>query len=273
MSIKKEEITGRVITLQSVKYDGSYADCHHSYRVRVTPCDYTDVPNAEWTRFLVHEGQDGTLVLESFRYRNYYMDAHDSGEVRLTHCPKPPVNEYWAKWRMVNVNDDIVAFESDRYRGSYLDAHHNKVCRTTPGSLNDSWAQWRLAVGPGQGIKDGYNIVSSFDNQLDKEVQFTYRKMLGVSITEGSSTTLTNSLSYEMSTNFGEGPLSIGSTQSISFSSEWSTSESKTWSESTEVEVQIDVPEKKKVEISQILGEYGPMTIYSSHYRVDYSDV
>ena len=71
--------------------------------------------------------------------------------------------------------------------------------------------------------------------KLDEEVNYTYRKVLGVSITEGSGTTLTNSLSQELSTNFSKGSLSIGSKTTIYFSHQWSSSESVTWSESTEV--------------------------------------
>lgn len=94
--VSLNKIVGRIITLQSRRYDGSYADCHHSYKLRVTECDYTNVPNAEWTRLLVHEGPDGTILLESLRYRNYYMDAHHSGEIHLTHSPDPPKSEVWA---------------------------------------------------------------------------------------------------------------------------------------------------------------------------------
>ena len=273
MSIKQEEIVGRVITLQSVRYDGSYADNHHSYQVRVTQCNYTDVPNAVWTRFLVHEGKDGLLIFESFRYRNYYMDAHHDGTVHLTHSPNPPLNAIWAQWRLVNPEDDIVALETERYRGSYLDAHHSGECRTTQGKPSDIWARWHLAVGPGQGIKDGYDIVSSFDNKLDKEVKYTYRKVLGVSITEGSSTTLTTSLSQELSVNFEKGPLKIGSKTSIEFSKQWSTSEAKTWSETTEVTAEINVPPLKKVLVSQLRAKYGPLEVHSNHIRADYSEL
>jgi hypothetical protein len=91
---------------------------HHSYLVRVTECHYTDVPNAVWTRFLVHKG---TIVLESFLYHNKYMDAHHDGKVHLTHAPNPPVSKDWAQWRLINVKgDNIVALESNRYRDHIL---------------------------------------------------------------------------------------------------------------------------------------------------------
>ena len=148
--------------------------------------------------------------------------------------------------------------------------------RPAPGSTVAQPQRQLLLGASASVIKRRFALSSAFSSaEFHHEYKEGRNHRTGhyLAIPEGSSTTLTNSLSHEMSTNFGEGPLSIGSTTSISFSSEWSTSESKTWSESTEVEVQIGVPAKKKVEISQILGEYGPMTIYSSHYRVDYSDV
>ncbi len=89
-AVKRGDIIGRIITLQSIRYDGHYADCHDSYKLRVTGCNYTDVPNADWTRLLVHEGPNGTILLESHRYRNHYVDAHHSGEIHLTHSLNPP---------------------------------------------------------------------------------------------------------------------------------------------------------------------------------------
>ena len=158
------DIIKRIITLQSKRYDGSYADCHHSYRIRVTQCNYTDVTSAIWTRLIVHEGPDDTIVLESLRYRNHYVDAHNSGKIHLTHSPNPPTRFDWARWRLVNVSDGVVALESDRarYRGCYLDAHHSGVARVTRGSSSDIWAQWSLGIGPGQKLFDSYVPVAMY---------------------------------------------------------------------------------------------------------------
>ena len=271
MGVKRDEIIGRIITLQSRRYDGSYADCHDSYKVRVTQCNYTDVPNAVWTRFLVHEGPSGTIVLESVRYRNHYMDAHDSGEIHLTHSPNPPTGEDWAKWRMVNVSGyDIVALKTVRYENSYLDAHDSGLCHVTYGKPSDIWAQWRLAIGPGQGIKDGYEVVASMKNDLDVPTTFKYKHTVGTSLTQGSSTTLTREISEEMNINFGKGPLSIGSTTTVKFSTQWSKSSSTTWSETTEVAADVEVPAKKKVLVSQLQGTYGPLTAHSNHLMTSY---
>lgn len=84
------------------------------------------------------------------------------------------------------------------------------------------------------------------------------------SVTEGSSATLTSSLSYEMSTNFSVGPVSIGSTTTISFADKWLISESATWNESIETSESVQVPPMKKVLVSQLVGTYGPLTVKSN---------
>lgn len=76
--------------------------------------------------------------------------------------------------------DDIIALESDRYRGSYLDAHHSLICHITGGFASNIWAQWRIAIGPGEGIKDGYEVVASVENKLDMPLSYEYRYTLGI---------------------------------------------------------------------------------------------
>lgn len=146
-AINRNDIIERTITLQSIRYDGYYADCHDSYTLHRTGCDYTSVGNADWTKLLVHEGQGDTIVLESVRYRNHYIDAHHSGQIHLTHSYNPPTSSDWAKWRLVNVNGaDVIALQSDRYPCSYLDCYHENPCRVTAGEPNALWAQWRIAI-------------------------------------------------------------------------------------------------------------------------------
>ena len=269
-AINRQDIIGRIITLQAIRYDGHYADCHHSYTLHHTGCEYTAVTNAEWTRLLVHEGQGDTIVLESIRYRNHYVDAHHSGEIHLTHSYNPPTSSDWARWRLVNVNGvDVIALESDRYRGSYLDCYHDNPCRVTAGEPSAIWAQWRIAIGPGQGMKDGYEVVASFENELNQPTSFKYSRVLGTSVTNTSTTTLTQQLSQELKANFSVGPLSIGSKATVNHSHEWSSSQAETWSASETVEVEVpDVKAGKKVIVYQLQGTYGPLTVHSSHIRL-----
>lgn len=97
--VTRSKIVGRIITLWARGYDGLYADCHDDYMLKCTQCDHTDVPNAEWTRFIVHEGPgDDTFLLESLRYCNYYVDPRDADyKVHLLHSFTPPINEPWAQ--------------------------------------------------------------------------------------------------------------------------------------------------------------------------------
>jgi hypothetical protein len=113
-------------------------------------------------------------------------------------------------------------------------------------------------------MKDGYEPVESCNNKLDEDVNYTYRKVLGAYVIEGSGTTLTNSLSQEP-------PISQKDhfqLATINFSHQWSTLESKTWSESTEVEVEIS-----EVVVSQLLGNYWPLVVRSSHFQIDYENI
>ena len=164
MGLELKHVIGRIISLQSMRYPGSFLDSWHedSKVVHVTQCDYTEVPNAVWTRFIVHEGSNGSMVLESLRYRNYYVDAwhEDSRIVHLTHKPLPPVGEAWAEWELIVREDDIVNIKSRRY-GGYLDSWQHKEVKVTDGNPAESWAQWRLGIGPGKGIVDGYELVAS----------------------------------------------------------------------------------------------------------------
>lgn len=270
-AVKKADIIGRIITLEAIVYNGNYADSHHSYTLHHTGCNYTAVPNAVWTRFLVHEGQDDSILLESVRYRNHYVDAHHSGEIHLTHSYNPPTTAIWARWRMVNVSDvDVIALESQRYRGSYLDCYHDNPCRVTAGEPTAIWAQWRIAVGPGQGIKDGYAVVASFENKLEEPTNYKYSHSLGASVNDITTTTLTEELSEELSINFSKGPLSIGSNTTVTFSHQWSSSESKTWSESHNIEADVQVPAGKKVVVNQLQGTYGPLQVHSNHITFSY---
>ena len=139
----------------------------------------------------------------------------------------------------------------------------------TNGKPSDIWAQWRLAIDPGQGIKDGYEVVASMKNDLDVPTTFRYKHTVGTSVTEGSSTTLTQQISEEMNINFGTGPLSIGSTTTVKFSAQWSKSSSTTWSTTTEVEAEVEVP-AKKILVSQLQGTYGPLIAHSNHLMISY---
>ena len=266
-AINRQDIIGRIITLQAIRYEGHYADCHDSYTLHRTACEYTAVINAEWTRFLVHEGQGDTIVFESIRYRNHYVDAHDSGEIRLTHSYNPPTSSDWARWRLVNVNGvDVIALESDRYRGSYLDCHDKNPCRVTAGRPSATWAQWRIAIGPGQGMSDGYEVVASYKNNLDQETSFKYSHVLGTTFTNNITTALSEQLSQELNANFSIGPLSLGSKATVSHSREWSSSQAKTWSEKQAIEAEVSVKPGKKLVVCQLQGTYGPLKVHSSHF-------
>ena len=275
MGLELKTVIGRIISLQSIAYLGSYLDSWHgdSNVVHVTECDYTDVPNAEWTRFIVHEGSNGSMILESLRFRNYYVDAyHVEKRVHLTHSPIPPVGETWAEWELIVREDAIVNIRSRRY-GGYLDSWQHKEVKVTDGNPAESWAQWRLGIGPGEGIVDGYELVASLSNDLDEPVTMTYKHGLGISIQESTSTTYTTTLAMEMQQNFGAGIISLGHLKmSVSFSAQWQTSTSETWSESEEISAIVDVPPKKKVLVNQLKGRYGPLTVNSLHLQIEYED-
>ena len=106
-------------------------------------------------------------------------------------------------------------------------------------------------------------------NDLDVPTTFRYKHTVGTSVTEGSSTTLTQQISEEMNINFGTGPLSIGSTTTVKFSAQWSKSSSTTWSTTTEVEAEVEVP-AKKILVSQLQGTYGPLIAHSNHLMISY---
>ena len=80
----------------------------------------------------------------------------------------------WAEWELIVREDDIVNIKSRRY-GGYLDSWQHKEVKVTDGNPAESWAQWRLGIGPGKGIVDGYELVASLRNDLDKPVSMTYK--------------------------------------------------------------------------------------------------
>ena len=152
----------------------------------------------------------------------------------------------------------IVNIKSRRY-GGYLDSWQHKEVKVTDGNPAESWAQWRLA---------------SLRNDLDKPVSMTYKHGLGVSIQESSSTTYTTSLAMEMQKNFGAGPISLGHLKmSVSFSAQWHSSTSETWSENEEIIASVDVPPKQKVLVNQLKGRYGPLTVNSLHLQIEYGSI
>ena len=173
---------------------------------------------------------------------------------------------------MVNVSDvDVIALASDRYSGSHLDAHDSHGCRVTHGDQSSIWARWRIAIGPGQGVvKDGYEVVASFKDDLDQPTIYTYSHSIGISVTEGTTTKLTKELSNEMSINFKLGPVEVGAKASVKHAREWSNSKANTWSESTKIEAEVKVSPGKKVYVKQLQGKYGPLTVQSNHIKVDY---
>ena len=107
-------------------------------------------------------------------------------------------------------------------------------------------------------------------NELDVPTTFRYKHTVGTSVTEDSSTTLTQQISEEMNINFGKGPLSIGSTTTVKVSAQWSKSSSTTCSTNTEVEAEVEVPANKKVLMSQLQGTYGPLMAHSNHLMTSY---
>ena len=146
--------------------------------------------------------------------------------------------------------------------------------KVTDGDPAESWAQWRLGIGPGEGIVDGYELVASLRNDLDESVTMTYKHGLGISIQESSSTTYTTTLALEMQKNFGAGPLSLGHLKmSVSFSAQWHSSTSQTWSESEEISATVNVPAKTKVLVNQLKGSYGPLTVNSLHLQIEYQGI
>ena len=278
MGLELKTVIGRIISLQAMQYPGSYLDAWTDDAqpkpkvAHVTECDYTDVPNAEWTRFIVHEGSNGSMILESLKFRDLYVDAYDDRMVHLTHSPVPPVGETWAEWELIVVEDAIVNIKSRRY-GGFLDSWLHKEVKVTDGDPAKSWAQWRLGIGPGEGIEDGYELVASLRNDLDIPVTMTYKHGLGISVQESTSTTYTTTLAMEMQKNFGVGPISLGHLKmSVSFSAQWQSSTSQTWSETEEISASVDVPAKKKVLVNQLKGRYGPLMVNSLHLQIEYAD-
>lgn len=281
------DLDQRIITIESLRYRGSFIDANDSMKAKHTGCPRSQIVDQTWCKFIVHHVEGNIVCFESLRYRDHYLDMNtektkaktgDHHIVKITQCNYLPTDAAWAKFSIFGSTLGRVGIRSERWNDRWLDAHESGDIL---GSLNDPntpppadpypWGLFSLQFA--QPIKDEYELVAQHFNASDTPIDYKYQYTLGVSRTDSSSHTNSAELSLELQKNFGTAAFSSGSVKFGSkYSQEWSTSTANTYSAATSITTTLPIAAYEGVKIYQLIGTYGPLTVGSNFTRNETMD-
>jgi hypothetical protein len=279
-----EKLNGSVVVFESLRYDGRFIDAHDSKIAKITGCYRSDLPEVEWTKFIIHHIQDNIVCLESLRYRDHYLDMNDEKSafddrnlVKITSSYDIPTEQSWARFSVWGDNCGKVGIRSERWTDRWLDAHESGNLLGTlnsPDSLPpEPWGHFKL--GFSALVKERWENIQTVDNRDNSNKSVVeYSRTEGVSKTNTESSQFSVGIFTELERNlkvpmFQSGPLTLGA----QFSGQWSSTTSETFSSSTTRKYKIEVAPGKIVEIRQLIADYGDNISVRHEEEIDINEV